>query len=136
MKMKKFEEKQEKRKNKIMKAKQKLYIQAKKRYLKKIVGTEKKPRLSIFRSNKHIYAQIINDEKGHTLCLASTLSQDIKEQNSKNLTKELSFKVGQKIAELAKEKNISQIIFDCGKRIYHGRIESLAEGARSNGLLF
>jgi large subunit ribosomal protein L18 len=135
--MKKLEEKQVKLKNKLMKAKKKkIYLQAKKRYLKTIVGNSDRPRLSIFRSHKHIYAQIINDQNGHTFCLASTLSKNLNSEKHSTATKEMSFKVGQKIGELAKNKNVKQVVFDCGKRAYHGRIQSLAEGARLTGLLF
>lgn len=98
----------------------------------KIVGSSKRPRLSCFRSNKHIYAQLINDEKGETLVSASDL-----ELNQKGLTKtEKARKVGQLIAKKAKAKKITQVVFDRGGFKYHGRIKAVAEGARESGLKF
>lgn len=138
MKTKKLEEKLEKQKNKkLMKKKEKkVYLQAKKRYLKKIFGNSERPRISVFRSHKNIYAQIIDDQKGYTFCATSTLSKELKNLNESTATKEASFKVGKMLGELAQQKNIQTVIFDCGKKAYHGRIKSLAEGARSAGLLF
>jgi large subunit ribosomal protein L18 len=112
----------------------KLYLQAKKRYLKKIVGNLEKPRLSVFRSHKHIYAQLIDDEKGHTLAFSSTLNKNL-ELTSTN-TQKAAFLVGQDLSKKAIQKEIKSIVFDRGNKPYHGRIKSLAEGARSNGLIF
>ncbi|MGB9763135.1 MAG: 50S ribosomal protein L18 [Minisyncoccia bacterium] len=104
----------------------------KKRIRAKIRGTNERPRLSVFRSHKHIYAQIINDEKGITLVAAS--DKEIKE---KKLNKsQIAFNVGKLIAEKAKEKNITKVVFDRGAYKYHGRIKQLADGARENGLIF
>jgi len=114
----------------------KLYLQKKKRYLKKIVGTLKKPRLSVFRSHKHIYAQLIDDKNGHTLACSSTLDKNIALKVKSTSTKEASFFVGETIAQKAKEKEICLVIFDRGNRPYHGRIQSVAEGARKEGLTF
>jgi large subunit ribosomal protein L18 len=120
-----------------MKTKQKkLYIQAKKRSLKKIVGTTEKPRLAIFRSHKHIYAQLIDDKTSTTIAFSSTLEKEIKEKTSALATKEASFFVGENIAKKALTKNITKIVFDRGNKPYHGRIQHLAEGARKEGLIF
>ena len=114
----------------------KLYIQAKKRFLKKIIGTSEKPRLSIFRSHKHIYAQLINDKTKSTLAFSSTLESEIQEKTACLATKEASFFVGENIAKKAILKNIKTIVFDRGTKPYHGRIKSLAEGSREQGLIF
>lgn len=100
----------------------------------KISGTVARPRLSVFRSNKQIYAQIIDDVAGTTLAAASSQDEGIA---SKTVTKiEQAKLVGQLIAEKAKEANVENVIFDRGGYVYHGRIKSLAEGARSGGLKF
>ena len=114
----------------------KLYLQQKKRTLKKIVGTIEKPRLAIFRSHKHIYAQLINDTNSTTIVSSSSVENDIRKNFEKTATKEASLLVGEKVAEKAKEKNITTIVFDRGNRPYHGRIQSVAEGARNKGLIF
>lgn len=120
-----------------MKKKQpKLYLQQKKRYLKKIVGTTNKPRLAVFRSHKHIYAQLIDDVSKITLTSSSSLIKEIKEKNISTSTQECSFLVGQYVGKQAIEKNITTVVFDRGARPYHGRIKQLAEGARSAGLIF
>ncbi len=104
-----------------------------KRIRAKIKGTKERPRLSVFRSLKHIYAQIIDDEKGETLVSASDL--EIK-TDTKMSKKELAQKVGELIAKKAKEKGITKVVFDRGGFKYHGRIKELAEKARENGLEF
>ena len=137
MKVKKLLEKQEKLENKKMKKKiKKIYLQQKKRFIKKIVGTFEKPRLSVFRSHKHIYAQLIDDTIGKTLAFTSTLNKEINATLENKTPKEASFYVGQDIAKKALQKDISIIVFDRGNRPYHGRIQSLAEGARKEGLIF
>jgi len=112
----------------------KLYIQQKKRYLKKIVGNLEKPRLAVFRSHKHIYAQLIDDQNGHTLAFSSTLSKTL--EITKTSDQKAAYLVGQELAKKAKEKEITTIVFDRGNKPYHGRIKSLAEGARNDGLIF
>ncbi|CAM9094501.1 unnamed protein product [Choristocarpus tenellus] len=107
-----------------------------KRDKKQIKGTIVKPRLSVFRSNKHIYAQVIDDSCSTTLISCSTLELEIQEKCKKTSTKIASKLVGETIAIRLLKKNITQIIFDCGKHPYHGRIKELAEGARFNGLNF
>lgn len=120
-----------------MKKKQKkIYLQQKKRYLKKIVGTLGKPRLAVFRSHKHIYAQLIDDTLGQTITSSSTLEKKEEFQKKSKATREISFFVGEFIAQKAKDKKITEIIFDRGEKPYHGRIQSLAEGARKGGLIF
>ena len=99
----------------------------------KISGTAECPRLNVFRSSKHIYAQIIDDIKGVTLCSASSMSKDF-EGNGGN--KEGARKVGEMIAKAAADKGIENVVFDRGGYLYHGRIQELAEGAREGGLKF
>ena len=114
----------------------KIYIQQKKRYMKSIVGTNTKPRLSVFRSHNHIYAQVIDDLNGYTLVSSSSVAKSLRSQLVKTATKEAAFKVGEELATLASKKNINAVVFDRNDRPYHGRIKSLADGARSAGLLF
>ena len=99
----------------------------------KISGTPERPRLNVFRSNANIYAQIIDDVNGVTLASASTLEKDF-EGAAGNA--EAAKKVGLKIAERAKDKGITEVVFDRGGYIYHGRVAALAEGAREGGLEF
>lgn len=104
-----------------------------KRVRGKISGTAECPRLNVFRSTKNIYAQIIDDVKGVTLVAASSLD---KEFNGNGGNKEAARKVGELIAKRAAEKGISQVVFDRGGYIFHGRVKELAEGAREGGLNF
>jgi large subunit ribosomal protein L18 len=121
----------------MKKIEKKIYVQQKKRFLKKIIGTAEKPRLSVFRSHKHIYAQLINDKASSTLAFSSTLDFKEKVENVENLaTIKASILVGQNLAEKAKTMNIKSVVFDRGKKPYHGRIKGVAEGARSVGLIF
>ncbi len=100
----------------------------------KITGTGIRPRLSVFRSNKQIYAQIIDDAAGRTLVAASSLDKEIA---SKNVAKiEQAKLVGQLLAEKAKQADVETVVFDRGGYVYHGRIKSLADGAREGGLKF
>jgi len=102
----------------------------------KIAGTESRPRLCVFRSLNHIYAQVIDDLKGQTLVAASTLDADVKKDaKKKNKTSEAEL-VGTLVAQRAKEKGISQVAFDRGGFKYHGRVKTLAEAARKGGLKF
>ncbi|MDD5760544.1 MAG: 50S ribosomal protein L18 [Candidatus Pacebacteria bacterium] len=103
-----------------------------KRIRAKILGTEEKPRLCVFRSNKHIYAQIIDDEKGVTIISASDF--DIKDQGGKKT--EIAQKVGELTAQKAKDHKITKVVFDRGGFRYQGRVKALAEGARKAGLIF
>lgn len=108
------------------------------RLRKKISGTENTPRLCVFRSNKHIYAQIIDDSKMKTIISASDLNlQKAKAQeNTKTLKIEKSYQVGINLAKQAIAKKVKKVVFDRGGHKYHGRIKSLAEGARKGGLVF
>lgn len=99
----------------------------------KISGTPERPRLNVFRSAKHIYAQLIDDVNGLTLVAASSMDKDF-EGNGGN--KEAARKVGQLIANKAVAKDIAEVVFDRGGYIYHGRVKELAEGARESGLKF
>lgn len=96
-------------------------------------GTEARPRLSIFRSNKEIYAQLIDDDKGVTLASASSRDKEIKAEGTKT---EVAAQVGKAIAEKAKKLGIETVAFDRGGNLYHGRVKSLADGAREAGLKF
>ena len=99
----------------------------------KISGTTERPRLAVYRSNANIYAQIIDDVKGVTLCSASSVEKDFDGIGS---NKEAAKKVGAKIAEKALAAGITEVVFDRGGYIYHGRVSELAEGAREGGLKF
>nr|YP_011005298.1 50S ribosomal protein L18 [Chorda asiatica]QWK43156.1 ribosomal protein L18 [Chorda asiatica]WAM62161.1 50S ribosomal protein L18 [Chorda asiatica] len=107
-----------------------------KREKKKIKGNNLKPRLAIYRSNKHIYAQVIDDSCSKTILSCSTLEIEVKEKCEKTSNKVASKIVGEIIATRLLQENIKEIIFDRGKRSYHGRIKELAEGARLVGLHF
>lgn len=98
----------------------------------KISGTPERPRLSVFRSEKNIYAQIIDDVAGNTLVAASSVEKDF----GPGSNKEAARKVGKLIAERALAKGIEEVVFDRGGYIYHGRVKELAEGAREGGLKF
>jgi large subunit ribosomal protein L18 len=102
--------------------------------IKKNIGN--KLRLSVFRSNKHIYCQIIDDIKQITLCSSSTLDPEIKKDLKGSSTIEAAEKVGKDIAAKAKKIGFEKVVFDRGGYLYHGRVRSLAEGARSSGLKF
>lgn len=104
------------------------------RVRKHLSGTAERPRLCVYRSLNHIYAQIIDDVAGKTLVAASTLDSSLKAKNGGN--KEAAKAVGLLIAEKAKEKGITQVVFDRGGYIYHGRVAELANGAREGGLEF
>ena len=101
---------------------------------KKIKGTPERPRLTVFRSNKHIHVQIIDDTKGHTLVSASSI--ELGEENKKITKVEQAKKVGELIAKKALEKGIETIVFDRNGYLYFGRVKALADGARETGLKF
>ncbi|MFI3307042.1 MAG: 50S ribosomal protein L18 [Mycoplasmatota bacterium] len=100
----------------------------------KISGTTSVPRLNVFRSNKNIFAQIIDDENAVTLVSASSIDKDLKIENGSNI--EAAKKVGELLAKRAKEAKINKVTFDRGGYLYHGRVKALAEVARENGLEF
>ncbi|EFN58341.1 hypothetical protein CHLNCDRAFT_142390 [Chlorella variabilis] len=108
-----------------------------KRIRSKVEGTTERPRLAVFRSNNHIYAQVIDDSAGNTLAATSTLNPEIRQQlNGAGANVEAAKLVGAKIAELCKQKNIEKVCFDRGGFRYHGRVEALADAAREAGLSF
>ncbi len=106
------------------------------RVRKNIIGTPYKPRLSVYKSNKHIYAQLIDDINEETIASASTLKSEIRDSVDNTSNKEAAEKVGKMIAEKAKKKKIEEVVFDKGGFKYHGRVASLADAARDNGLKF
>ncbi len=111
-------------------------LKRKGRIRKKLHGTAERPRLSVFRSTRHIYAQIIDDLQGVTLVAAGTLSPEIKDKLP-GLKKTLAAQeVGKLLADKAKEKGIVQVVFDRNGFLYHGRVKSLAESCREHGLVF
>ena len=99
-------------------------------------GTAERPRLAVFRSNNHMYAQIIDDTVGNTLVSASTLEKEIKAELGKTNDVEAAAYVGKVIAKRAIDKGITEVVFDRGGFLYHGKIEALAEAAREAGLVF
>lgn len=106
------------------------------RVRKTVRGTKERPRLSVFRSLKHISAQIIDDDEGHTLVAASTLDAEIRRQpKGRNKTEQAEL-VGQLLAQRALERGVKQVVFDRGGNKYHGRVRSLAEVVRAGGLEF
>ena len=106
------------------------------RVRKKISGTAECPRLCVFRSNAHIYAQIIDDVAGTTLVAASTLDKDVKSAVSNGSNIEAASQVGKLVAERAQAKGITEVVFDRGGYLYHGRVAALAQAAREAGLSF
>ena len=108
-----------------------------KRLRRHLSGTNDRPRLTVFRSNNHIYAQVIDDQKQSTICAASTLDKDLRENLKTNASScDASTAVGQLLAQRALAKGIQQVVFDRGGNIYHGRVKALAEAARGAGLKF
>ena len=101
-----------------------------------LAGTAQRPRLNVYRTLNHIYAQIIDDTKGVTLVSCNTTQKDIREKVANMTNKEQARFVGEQIAKLAKKKKISQVVFDRGGYLYTGRVKELADGARAAGLEF
>ena len=120
----------------MKKKSKKLYLQQKKRSFKSIIGTPERPRLAVFRSHLHIYAQLIDDKYGKTLVSCSTIEKEIAKNVSNTANQEASTLVGKELGKRAIKKEITTIVFDRGNRPYHGRIKSLADGARESGLIF
>lgn len=102
----------------------------------KVSGSSERPRLAIFRSNEHIYAQVIDDTVHHTIVAASSLEPDLKSKLASGSNCQASTEVGKLIAVRAQEKGISKVVFDRGGNLYHGRVKALAEAAREAGLEF
>jgi large subunit ribosomal protein L18 len=111
-------------------------IRRHRRVRKHIVGTPERPRLNIFRSEAEIYAQVIDDQAGHTLAAASSIDHDLREKLDGKTKTEQARLVGQLVAERAKIKGVTQVIFDRGGFRYIGRVKALADGARESGLDF
>jgi large subunit ribosomal protein L18 len=106
------------------------------RIRKKVSGTAERPRLAVFRSNLHIYAQIIDDDAQNTLVAASTLDKELKTKLESSSNKDAATEVGKLVAERALSKGINKVVFDRGGNLYHGRVKALADSARENGLTF
>ena len=102
----------------------------------KISGTAQRPRLAVFRSNTHIYAQVIDDDAQHTLCAASTVEKDIKSKLENTADVNAAKIVGEALAKKALSKGIETVIFDRGGYLYHGKVKALADAAREAGLKF
>jgi large subunit ribosomal protein L18 len=106
------------------------------RVRKRVFGTAERPRLNVFRSQKHIYAQIIRDDIGHTLVAASTLDPELRGRLERTTDVQAAREVGKLVARRALERGITRVAFDRGGYRYHGRVRALAEGAREGGLEF
>jgi large subunit ribosomal protein L18 len=119
-----------------MNPKQAARLKRRQRIRRKISGSEARPRLSVFRSTRHIYAQIVDDGKGQTLVAASTLSGELKDKLSGLKKADAAKEVGKLLAAKAREKGISQVVFDRNGFIYHGRVKAVADSCRENGLEF
>jgi len=102
----------------------------------KVSGTLERPRLAVFRSLEHVYAQLIDDVRGQTLVAASSLEPAVRKMDGEGGKIAVAAKVGKLLAERAKEKGIAEVVFDRGGFLYHGRVKALAEGAREQGLRF
>ncbi|MBN2120106.1 MAG: 50S ribosomal protein L18 [Candidatus Omnitrophica bacterium] len=106
------------------------------RVRRKLKGTVQRLRLCVFRSGKHIYAQVVNDEKANTLAAASTLDKEFKQKGIKSTNKDAAFLVGKMIADKAKKAGVSKVCFDRGGYKFHGKVKRLSEGAKEGGLIF
>jgi len=116
--------------------KKKARLKRKKRIRKHLVGTQQRPRLNVFRSSKHIYAQVIDDEHGHTLVAASSLEKVVREQPEfENKVAAAGF-IGKLIGERAIKKGLKKVVFDRGGFLFHGRVKAVSDGAREAGLDF
>ena len=123
-----------------IKTKEDIRQRIKARIRKKLSGTPARPRLAVFRSQSHIYAQLIDDEQSRTLCTASSLDEELKGKGKGKAKRGANVAaaqaVGKLVAERAKEKGVSTVVFDRGGFQYHGRVKALADAARAAGLLF
>ncbi len=119
-----------------MNIRQQARLKRKKRIRKKIHGTADRPRLSVFRSARHIYAQIVDDSQGHTLTTASTVDQQAKDSPKFESKVDAAKYVGKLVGQRALDKGIKEVVFDRNGFLYHGRIKSLSDGAREAGLVF
>jgi large subunit ribosomal protein L18 len=119
-----------------MKTKEDIRSRIHRRIRKKIAGTPERPRLAVFRSQSHIYAQVIDDGTGRTVCSASSLDEALKKDSKRGANVAAAKAVGSLIATRAKEKGVDTVVFDRGGFQYHGRIKALADAAREGGLKF
>lgn len=106
------------------------------RVRKNVFGTPERPRLVVFRSEKHVYAQIIDDVAGHTIAAASTVEKDLKDKLASTSNKDAAAAVGELVAKRALDKGINTVVFDRGGYIFHGKVAALADAAREAGLQF
>lgn len=106
------------------------------RVRKKVLGTDERPRICVFKSNKHIYAQVISDDQSRTLTSVSTLSKDLASQVGNSRGVAAAKVVGLALARICKEKNITHVVFDRNGFLFHGRVKAIADGAREGGLEF
>ena len=106
------------------------------RVRRKVKGTPERPRLAIYRSLNHIYAQVIDDTQGITLAAASSLENELESKSDGKRKTEIAYQVGELISERAKEKGVNTVVFDRGGYKFHGRLQSLADAARKGGLVF
>ena len=111
-------------------------LKRKRRIRKKLSGTKEQPRLSVFRSSRHIYAQIVDDPEGHTLVAASSLEKQVREQPRFDNKVAVANFVGKLLAERATDKGIKRVVFDRNGFLYHGRVKAVSDGAREAGLEF
>ena len=118
------------------KSKSEIRVKKHARLRNRFAGTAERPRLAVFRSNNHMYAQIIDDTVGNTLVAASTLEKDVKAELEHTNTVDAAAYVGTVIAKRALEKGISEVVFDRGGFLYHGKVQALADAAREAGLKF
>lgn len=119
-----------------LKAKQANLARRQRRIRGKVTGTAERPRLCVSRSNGHIYAQVIDDRAGRTIVSASTLDPEIKGNIKLGSNKDAAKLVGETVGRRAVEAGVTEVVFDRGGRLYHGRVQALADGARSAGLTF
>jgi large subunit ribosomal protein L18 len=119
-----------------IKTKEQIRGRIRRRIRKRLSGTAERPRLAVFRSQAHIYAQVIDDDQGQTLCATSSLAKDLRSRVKRGSNLEAAKAVGETIANMAKEKGIATVVFDRGGFLYHGRVKALAEAARQGGLKF
>jgi len=106
------------------------------RLRKRIRGDGSRPRLAVFRSSKHLYVQVVDDDSGRTLVSASSLSKEIRDASEEKSKKDVAFEVGKLVAKACTVKGIKKVVFDRGGYIYHGRVARVADGAREGGLEF
>jgi large subunit ribosomal protein L18 len=120
----------------MAKTKEEARLKRKDSIRKRVHGTAERPRLTVFRSAKHIYAQVVDDDAQKTLAATSTLAADVRESIGGMKKKDRAKKIGETIAKMCLSKGVAQVVFDRNGFIYHGRISALADGAREGGLKF